>query len=379
MSHFRPALTLNLTTADGFNHRWLLTPIGDMPSAEYEQQYYLAQEAPVMSAGVNEQALSRTPGRVKMVLCRLCQQDRPLQNSHIIPRFVSKWLLKSSPTRGLRDLHTPNRRREDTPTVPFLCSDCEGIFSPWESRFAAEIFLPLHLNQKNFFHYGSWGLKFAASVVWRVLTESLEHGPGRSTLEQSRVARVAEQTWRSFVLEKVRHPDRFEVHAIPLDVVSARHDAAVSPFLNRYLLRAAWAEVIIGKKEVLVYAKLCRILLVGHVIVEDQSRWRTSRLSVSHGTLDRDRGYYLPISLQEYMNQCAMRTANALASQSPHQKAKLNTRLDANPSRFATSEVFRALRVDVAQSGSEAFAVTGDLSDGATAANAKDTAEPQDT
>ena len=79
------------------------------------------------------------------------------------------------------------------------------------------------------------------------------------------------------------------------------------------------------------------------------------------------------------MNQCAMRTANALASQSPHQKAKLNTRLDANPSRFATSEVFRALRVDVAQSGSEAFAVTGDLSDGATAANAKDTAEPQDT
>ena len=329
-----------------------------------------------MRAGVDARTLSRTPGLVHMERCRLCQQDRPLQNSHIIPRFVSKWLLQSSPTHGLRDLSTPNRRREDTPTVRFLCSDCEGIFSPWESIFTAEIFRPLHLNDKNSFRYGSWGLKFAASVVWRVLAESLEHGPGRLTLEQSRVASVAEQTWRSFVLGKIRHPGRFEVHAIPLDVVSTRHDASVSPFLNRYLLRTAWAEVVTGKKDVLVYAKLCRILLIGHVIVENQSRWRPSRLSVSHGTLGRDNGYYLPVSLQKYMNQCAMRNAETLASLSPHQKAKLKARLEANLPGLAASEVFRALRADVSQGGAEAFAVTGDLSDGVTATNANDTAEP---
>lgn len=313
-----------------------------------------------------------------MKLCRLCQQGRSLQDSHIIPRFVSKWLLESSPTGGLRDLATPNRRRQDTPTVPFLCSDCEQVFARWEGTFAARIFLPLHRNDGNSFAYDSWGLKFASSVVWRVLTESLEHGPGRLTPEQSRSASIAEQAWRAFILGKARHPGRFEVHAIPLDVVSANHGSDVSPFLNRYLLRSADAEVVAGANDVLVYAKLCRILLVGHVVVEGQPRWRTSRLSVAQGTLAGGRDYYLPIGLQQYMNQRAMRGAEALASQSAHQKAKLRTRLEADLPRFAGSEVFRAMRADVTRSGSDAFAVTGDLSDNAAGAVGDDMAKPRD-
>ena len=42
-----------LEWVDWFNHRRLLTPIGNVPPAECEQQYYLAQAAPVMTAGVN--------------------------------------------------------------------------------------------------------------------------------------------------------------------------------------------------------------------------------------------------------------------------------------------------------------------------------------
>ncbi len=313
-----------------------------------------------------------------MSFCRLCHQDRPLRDSHIIPRFVSKWLLESSPTRGLRDLATPNRRRQDTPTVPFLCSDCEEVFSRWESIFAARLFLPLHRNEGNSFTYDLWGLKFASSIVWRVLTESLEHGPGRLTLEQSRSASVAEQTWRAFILGTVRHPGRFEVHAIPLDTVSGNVGSDVSPFLNRYLLRSADAEVVAGAKNVLVYSKLCRILLVGHVVVEGQTRWRASKLSVAQGTFGKDRDYYLPYGLQQYMNQRAMRCAEALASQSANQKAKLRTRLEADLSRFAGSEVFRAMRADVARSGSDAFAVTGDLSDNAAGRVDNDIVEPHD-
>ena len=42
-----------LAWVDWFNHRRLLGPIGHVPPVEFEQQYYLAQEAPVMMAGVN--------------------------------------------------------------------------------------------------------------------------------------------------------------------------------------------------------------------------------------------------------------------------------------------------------------------------------------
>lgn len=178
------------------------------------------------------------------------------------------------------------------------------------------------------------------------------------------------------MLGNTRHPGRFEVHAIPLDAVPARLEADVSPFLNRYLLRAADAEVILGVTDVLVYAKLCRILLVGHMVVERQPHWRQSRLSIARGTLGGDRDYYLPIALQKYMNQRAMRGAEALASQSARQKAKLRTRLEADLPRFAGSEVFRAMRADVARSGSDAFAVTGDLSDSAIVAVDDENAEP---
>ena len=42
-----------LDWVDWFNRRRLLGPLGHVPPAEFEQQYYLAQEAPVMMAGVN--------------------------------------------------------------------------------------------------------------------------------------------------------------------------------------------------------------------------------------------------------------------------------------------------------------------------------------
>ena len=247
-----------------------------------------------------------------MAACRLCARDRPLQDSHIIPRFVTKWLLESSPTRGLRDVHEPNLRRQDGPTLPFLCFDCEQVLAPWEGAFATGVFLPLHSNERSQFTYDSWALKFAASIVWRVLTESLEHGPGSLSQEQRLAADRAGQSWRLFMLGQSVNPGRFEIHAIPLDAVSAPH-ADVSPFLNRYLLRVADAEVIVGRREVLVYAKLCRILLIGHVIADEQSRWRPSRLSVTRGIIGGRDDYYLSAALQLYMNNNAMRAADALA------------------------------------------------------------------
>jgi putative transposase len=42
-----------LEWVDWFNNRRLLTSIGDVPPAEYEERYYHAQEAPAMMAGLN--------------------------------------------------------------------------------------------------------------------------------------------------------------------------------------------------------------------------------------------------------------------------------------------------------------------------------------
>ncbi len=51
--HLEAVEFATLEWVEWFNNRRLLTSIGDVPPAEYEQQYYRAQEAPVMMAGVN--------------------------------------------------------------------------------------------------------------------------------------------------------------------------------------------------------------------------------------------------------------------------------------------------------------------------------------
>ena len=51
--HLEAVEFATLEWVDWFNHRRLLAPIGHVPPAECEQQYYLTQEAPVMAAGVN--------------------------------------------------------------------------------------------------------------------------------------------------------------------------------------------------------------------------------------------------------------------------------------------------------------------------------------
>jgi putative transposase len=51
--HLEAVEFATLEWVEWFNNRRLLTSIGDVPPAEHEQQYYRAQEAQVMMAGVN--------------------------------------------------------------------------------------------------------------------------------------------------------------------------------------------------------------------------------------------------------------------------------------------------------------------------------------
>ena len=63
--HLEAVEFATLEWVDWFNHRRLLTPIGNVPPAEFEQQYYLAQEAPVIMAGVQLMSSLTNPGRFK--------------------------------------------------------------------------------------------------------------------------------------------------------------------------------------------------------------------------------------------------------------------------------------------------------------------------
>lgn len=90
----------------------------------------------------------------------------------------------------------------------FLCGKCEERLSVWETAFKREFYESYHAGSLNSVQYGPWLLKFATSLLWRVLraaSETVDATPP----EIKRAASPAEKTWCDFLLDKREHPGPF--------------------------------------------------------------------------------------------------------------------------------------------------------------------------
>ena len=108
------------------------------------------------------------------MFCKLCMKEKNLSNSHIIPKFVVRWLKDTSATGYLRQAEKPNIRKQDIITRKILCRHCEGLFSRNETQFAKNIFLPFQNDKVKRFQYDDWLRAFAVSVFWRLGVADLE-------------------------------------------------------------------------------------------------------------------------------------------------------------------------------------------------------------
>src|SRR5690606_23829247 len=132
----------------------------------------------------------------------------------------------------------------------------------------------------------------------------------------------------------------------------------VSPFLSRYLMRAAHGDIITSESDCFVYTKLCRIVIIGLVRSERRSDWHRSKLHLKSGHIGGS--VDVPGGLFEYWNEKADQSGKAMASLSPQQKKKIAEALaGADPDWLRESEVFRAMRNDVLLSGRDAFKISG--------------------
>lgn len=287
--------------------------------------------------------------------CALCGEEARLQESHIIPKFVIRYLKTSAPS-AIRSNRAPNRRIQDGEKLHLLCRDCEQLFSGWEKTFAENLFVPLHNPSPVIkpLPYRQWALKFAVSVSWRVLLVNMMRGLKHFTEQQQASANQALEVWRSFLLGKVKNPGRFEQHLLPLDVIESHTTPDISPFLNRYLLRVVQADVPTYSTSAITFTKLCRVLLVGFIDVDDPLAWRGTKLHVNRGEI-RPRHYMIPGEIGQYMNEKADQTKNFLSSLSPEQDRKVDQSIQENLDALANSEIFRAMSYDVTHSGKSAF------------------------
>lgn len=138
--------------------------------------------------------------------CALCGKETNLENSHIIPKFVSKRIVKKSATGFMRNLFSPQRRIQDGSKEYLLCGDCEDRFNIYETVFASKVFNPYKNGKLEDFEYGDWLSKFIVSVNWRTLyLDLIEYVKNQNIgIDELNCFIECESILRKFLLDEIK-------------------------------------------------------------------------------------------------------------------------------------------------------------------------------
>jgi hypothetical protein len=158
--------------------------------------------------------------------CALCGEDKELQLSHIIPKFIGKYL-KNTSIGNIRSHENPNRIAQDIEKHYMLCHDCEELFSASERYFANTIFYPYKKDKKDKFGYDKRLFYFLTSLSWRSLYLDIIDFVKEKTLKIDALEGMiqSEKIMREFLLSRRDDLGNIEHHIFFFDrIMNAKTD-----------------------------------------------------------------------------------------------------------------------------------------------------------
>ncbi|PWY54117.1 hypothetical protein DGG96_16995 [Legionella qingyii] len=278
-------------------------------------------------------------------ICRLCNQKGELRESHIVPKLIFRWLIRTSATSYLRFGTQINKRVQDGLKLYWLCSDCECKLCTWETYFSNKIFRPLrhvdHVSYNNNF------LKFAVSLSWRVLKYFQELG-GLNDFDD-KIVKASDQAllnWKEFLFNNNKNPGGYEQHLYNFigEVSSAHSELPVN--INRYLQRSVEIDVQASKNIAFVYTKLPGLLCIGYIKLNDSKPWRKTRICVHNGRIE-PMEYSIPLELWDIIKQKAEESQVLQKSISEKQQDKIKQDYLDNIQEANKSGTIEALSKDI--------------------------------
>ena len=284
---------------------------------------------------------------VSFTVCPLCRNSAELCDSHIIPQFVFDWLKRTSSTGFLRLLSSINRRVQDGHTDQMLCASCENLFSGWEKEFAETVFKPFHDTETEVVDYSAWMLKFAVSIVWRVLVVSRQLGLNNYSTHQLSMVDSALETWREFLIADSTAPRLPNIRLLLLDPAVNTSLPNVPEDLNRYFMRAVETDVCKSLTGMFVYAKMCRITLIGFVNMPESHNVLGLPIQLGHGQIDRRSSQTITEDVFDYMMRRVQHMTKIESTISGKQRRNIDSSIDSNPESYLTSETHDALVKDI--------------------------------
>ena len=209
-------------------------------------------------------------------VCALCLQESVLRESHIIPKFVGKWL-KETGTGYLVSGEDGSKRVQDITKLRLLCNNCEEKFSKLEKYFADEIFFPFHKDKIRTFDYNKYLQLFIISLSWRVLKITTEDFKSENPHLGSFIDK-AESDWRDFLNGNKDEINSYENHFIFLDYIDYEKNNNISPRFNWYSLHSTDLTIVTNGKRIFVYIKLPWMIFVTSIKPTTLEGWNETRI-----------------------------------------------------------------------------------------------------
>lgn len=241
--------------------------------------------------------------------CQLCAENPAIENSHAIPKFVSRLLKGSPPIVGLRCADAPNRAIQDLKQYPLLCTRCEALFSRWEAAAAECIFRPFRETRQMEFEYGPWLHKFMASLSWRTLAVKLGKYENDATIPRQTIAemRVCKDMTKRYLLGEDHFGDQIEQHVLLWNDPSYALPDLTRFDINLLIRQSAVHEILIEKNNgwsatVHNHAGCFYVMLIRSNPVD---LWQGTRVSPTGGAIrqpQRVRGWIFNTFIQTSIN-----------------------------------------------------------------------------
>lgn len=284
-------------------------------------------------------------------ICALCEKEAVLEGSHIIPKFVFKYLIKDSHTGRLRTLEEPNRPQQDGLKMNLLCGECEDLFSTNETHFSRSIFHPYKEDKLEFplKYEGDWLNHFVTSVHWRILNNSLEKyrtAPNpKNTLPQEYLDALtkASDTMKSYLLGERDNLDDLENH-----ILFFNEEMATAAVKNPHasIFGSVIGRVIVSEENnsIHIFSNLAGIIMFTLIRKYPKEQWINKNVQNESGEFSLPQRFDSPVILSIKALETDRQEFNA--SLSPNQLKNIQERVNKDIEGYKKSGSYLRIKAD---------------------------------
>ncbi|WP_035174999.1 hypothetical protein [Bacillus atrophaeus] len=285
-----------------------------------------------------------------MSKCALCGEERELEKSHIIPKFVFRSMKKNSPTGNMRMASQPNRVIQDGDKQAMLCGVCEDRFSQNETIFANKVYHPYHSDNLQVVEYGLWLNYFITSVSWRSLYLDIIGFVSEQNIDIKELDTLieAEQIMREFLLGKRIDLGHIENHIFFFGPIKE-----VAGDTSEFELHTAIGGSVVGYTYIshdfdssYVFLNLQGILIVTILKKAVEEVWKNTLVG-ENGTFNMEKPNHSvssPVFNELFALANDLKESRQKISES--QKEKIVEGIKKNPERFLKSKAYQRLKDD---------------------------------